>query len=425
MSPKKKVARRPPAFPVRRPSRSASQTQLRRRNDVLQRRVADRTRWLTLLHETSMAVTGAASANEALQEILQRICETEQWQVGCVYLPGRRGAEELTTSVTCVADERFGPFQEISNRSRFKRSQSLPGRVYAEERSVWIDDPRELRQALVVRGHIARQLGLNAAATLPVRADHRVIGVLELFSDQPHPRSDELVALLDDVGAQIGRALERERLMGEVTEMVWREQQDLVHALHDSLGQELTGIGLLSASLSKRCRNTQPAEAETAQRIVEGAQRALDCVHQLSRGLFLLDLEAGGLFGALQQLAAATEHVYKVACRVRGDALVAATNGHAATQLYRIAQEGVTNALRHAGPCTVSIEVRRDGDGLVLSVADDGIGIDSAASSKEGMGLRIMRYRAMTIGATLTIAPRPGGGTLVTCRLHESAPAGA
>jgi signal transduction histidine kinase len=92
-----------------------------------------------------------------------------------------------------------------------------------------------------------------------------------------------------------------------------------------------------------------------------------------------------------------------------------------ATQLYRIAQEAVTNAVRHAQPRTIRIEIGTDLGATKLRVIDDGVGIRDAMTDAEGMGLRIMNYRAASVGATLSVEPGAGGGTVVTCTLREAA----
>src|SRR5262249_154993 len=96
----------------------------------------------------------------------------------------------------------------------------------------------------------------------------------------------------------------------------------------------------------------------------------------------------------------------------------------AAIHLYRIAQEAVANAVRHARCGAIEVTLLRDDSGaLVLSVSDDGVGIAEGAEApapRHGMGLHSMQYRAEAIGAWLSITARDGGGTLVRCVLPES-----
>lgn len=123
---------------------------------------------------------------------------------------------------------------------------------------------------------------------------------------------------------------------------------------------------------------------------------------------------------ALRQLASTTESVYKIRCRLDDGAPVLIGDNRVATQLYRIAQEAVNNAVKHAEARTISIQVGVEAGSRRLRIADDGVGVWKKAPSGEGMGLRIMRYRAMSIGASLSIESGAEGGTVVTCSLRET-----
>jgi signal transduction histidine kinase len=387
----------------------------------LEQRVADRTKWLTLMHAVTRAINEAPTWDEALHLVLRRICEAEQWQMGYVYLPDKQAPDQITAVVSCFGSERLRPFYDVSMNARYARGESLPGRVYAEGVPAWINSQDELVRLTPIRGETARQVGLTAAAALPVAVGANVIAVLELFSDHPHERTEELANLLNDVSTQIGRVLERERLTTQVADLVWREQQELLHTLHDSLGQTLTGLGMLSSALHQRLTVTDPAAVASAQQIAHQAQQALEQLRRLSRGLFPVEVDSEGLIPALRQLALTTESLHKVHVQVESGRDTPINDPRVATQLYRIAQEAVTNAVRHAQPRTIRIEIGTDLGATKLRVIDDGVGIRDAMTDAEGMGLRIMNYRAASVGATLSVEPGAGGGTVVTCTLREAA----
>ena len=174
---------------------------------------------------------------------------------------------------------------------------------------------------------------------------------------------------------------------------------------------------MLAASLNQRLKATDQEAAQTAQQIATTAQEALERVRQLSRGLFPADIDGAGFVETLRQLAATTESLHKIPCSVECDTPIAIPNSRVATQLYRIVQEAVTNALRHAEAEHITIRLRAEAGTTTLMVIDDGVGIHHRVPNEDGIGLRIMRHRAISIGAVLSVGPRADGGTVVTCTL--------
>jgi signal transduction histidine kinase len=180
---------------------------------------------------------------------------------------------------------------------------------------------------------------------------------------------------------------------------------------------------MLSAGLRQQLAGTNETAANTAQQVAKQAQIALDQVRLMSRGLFPVDVDAQGLLPALRALASTTEALHHITVAVTGDMPDAIQETRVATQMYRIAQEAVTNAVKHAHAASISIELAESDSVATLRVRDDGIGIPDAASRRsDGLGLRIMRYRATAIGAQFSVAAGPGGGTVVACALRRSPP---
>lgn len=394
-------------------------------SDELEHRVKDRTKWLTLMHAVGRAIDEAPNWSEALHLVIRRICEAEDWQVGYVYLPAADAPDQLVAAVGCLSDERLQPFHAASQQIRHARGDSLPGRVFEDGHHVWVNDQEELLKLLPARAAVAVQIGLKSAVALPVRVGNEILAVVELCSNRPHPEREELVDLMRDVSTQVGRVIERERIMEQVGEIIWSEQQDLVHTLHDALGQQLTGLGMLAASLNQRLKATDTDSAQTAQRIASAAQEALERVRQLSRGLFPADIDGNAFVAALQQLASTTESLYKISCSLECDTPIAIDNSRVATQLYRIAQEAVTNALRHAEAEHITIRLHAEGGMTTLMVIDDGVGIHNRVPNENGIGLRIMRHRAISMGAVFSAGPGADGGTVVTCTLCQAAHVGS
>jgi signal transduction histidine kinase len=401
-------------------TRARGERALQRLTETLEQRVAERTKWLTLTHDVTQFINEAATWDEAVRRIMRHLCETERWQVGYVYVADKEAPDTIVPAIVCSAEERFQPFHLASQTMRFTPGQSLPGLVYRDGKPMWVDDQEALLKVLPFRAEVAKQVGLRAAVAVPVTIGSETIAVLELLSDQSHPPSEDLLKLIINIATQIGKVVDRERLMGQVADMVWRDQQNLLHTLHDSLGQQLTGLGMLSSSLYQQFKAKDETAAKTAAQVSEQAKQALELVRQLSKGLFPVEIDSAGLTHALRQLASTTENLYKIPCRVEGDSAVLVHDNRIATELYRIAQEAVTNALKHADAHTISLRLSAEAGIITLRIADDGVGIGSRAANSAGMGLRIMRFRALSIGANVSVEPSATGGTVVTCTLREA-----
>jgi signal transduction histidine kinase len=213
----------------------------------------------------------------------------------------------------------------------------------------------------------------------------------------------------------------RKALEREVLEVATVEQQRIGQELHDTSAQELTALGLLADSLVAALEET-PGQARIAGKMAEGLKRVLGQVRAFSRGLIRVHVDAEGLMAALAELAAQTTELHGVACTFDCRQPVQLADNHTATQLYCIAREAVTNALKHAQARNITISLASDDGALVLSVVDDGVGFSEPPVDTRGMGLKTMRYRVGLIDAHLAIVPREGGGTAVTCKCNKEAP---
>ncbi len=213
---------------------------------------------------------------------------------------------------------------------------------------------------------------------------------------------------------------ERKRLEREVIEAAELERRRIGQDLHDELGQQLTGAAFLGQVLSQRLGAADRPETEDARQLTALINRALAEMRDLSRLLSPVDVQAEGLMDALQELADQTERIFDVACWLRTEGDVRVTDNAAATHLFRIAQEAINNAVKHADPTEIEIALTHDDDGLRLGVTDDGSGIDPAMlQQSSGLGMRTMQYRATLIGAQLEIRPTERG-SIVAVRLPDA-----
>lgn len=211
---------------------------------------------------------------------------------------------------------------------------------------------------------------------------------------------------------------QRKRLERELIELSERERRVVAQELHDGLGQQLGGVAYLSNVLRERLAERGAPEANDAARIFSLVRNAVEQTRRVARGLSPIRAEPEGLMDALRDLAAQTKELFGIPCRFVCTGSVSVTDSVAAAHLFRIAQEAVNNALKHAQPRAIGIRLKRERERVTLLVTDDGIGIDPAARSRKGLGLRIMQYRAGLIEGTLAVQPRRGRGTEVVCSAH-------
>jgi PAS domain S-box-containing protein len=212
---------------------------------------------------------------------------------------------------------------------------------------------------------------------------------------------------------ELEREVHRKELEHEILEITDRQQRHIGQELHDSVGQELTGMGLFAKTLSQRL-----LEASSEQRIATRLVTGLDEIHQhiraLARGLLPVEVESNGLWAALDDMAAKASEQTGVPVKFECPDWVELPDHATSMQLFRIAQEAVSNALRHGRPQTIRVTILSQPNGLRLRVRDDGVGILDQADKSKGLGIRIMEYRAESIKGEIQIKPAEEGGTVVT-----------
>lgn len=212
---------------------------------------------------------------------------------------------------------------------------------------------------------------------------------------------------------------DRKWIESAVREIVALEQRRIGQDLHDTAGQELTGLGLIAETLVEDLRTHASPDVELAGKLLNGIRRALGQVRTLAQGLVPLEIDSKGLMPALTDLAARTMELYGVACTFESVAGLAIQHDATATHLFRIAQEAIINAVKHGRARRIAIGLGAQDGEITLRVRDDGCGIDVRKKSGAGMGLPIMRYRAGILHGQLTIEPAKGGGTVVSCTLSD------
>jgi signal transduction histidine kinase len=213
---------------------------------------------------------------------------------------------------------------------------------------------------------------------------------------------------------------ERTRLEKELLEISEREQRQISHDLHDSLGQHLTATAFASQVLSEDLENKSLPQSAAAKNLVKLVEEAIVLTRTFARGLHPVEITGEGLMDGFQELARNTSERFNVACEFECLEPVLLHDAASSTHLYRIVQEAITNAIKHGKARHISIGLEKLNGTITLTVTDDGVGLPENVCIGQGMGLRIMAYRANMIGAIFNIGRLPESGTRVTCKLPSS-----
>jgi PAS domain S-box-containing protein len=422
---------------------------------------------LALQYAVVRVLACATSLHAAAPQLLAAFCDQLGWQAGVLWaVRTDAGAPPCLQPVHLRQQPGVTP-AGVFRKSRpgsLREGASLAGRVWARKSPLSQGGLTPIRGAAYHRA--AAGLGLKGAFAFPILLGGQVQGVVELFSVEHIPPGDRLLDIVNAVGIQIGQFIERtraleglrqseealtqannalERRVGERTaelhkanhelsaeiaertrlerEIILiseREQRRIGQDLHDGLCQELTAITLITRALSTRMGRTSAPETQRVNDVAQLLNASISRCRNIARGLHPVEMDADGLMVALEDLAVRTTQT--VACTFACNRPILMPESDVALNLYRIAQEAVSNAVKYAHASRIVISLSREASSLRLAIADDGRGIPSGTGSRRrkrpgGMGLHIMRYRARTMGATLRIQDQQPHGTEIVCHL--------
>ncbi len=210
----------------------------------------------------------------------------------------------------------------------------------------------------------------------------------------------------------------KKKLEKEILEISEKERKRIGKDLHDSLGQNLTGISLQLKMLENMLRESNCTdEVETAERIQNLVNQSIKQTRNLAKNLLTVTLQNQGLSVALKELSLQVESLYNCKIDYISELENDVTDEVLATQLYHIAQEAITNAKRHGDAEEVEILLKEEDSEYYLRVCDDGKGIDR--HNTQGLGLRIMEFRSNIINGRLSIFENEQEGTTVVCRVPK------
>lgn len=210
---------------------------------------------------------------------------------------------------------------------------------------------------------------------------------------------------------------ERKRLESELLEIAENERRRIGFDLHDDLGQKLTGVLLITRALEQRLARAHHPEVEEVRRVCELIEGTVHHTHNLAHHFSSIDATGGDLVEVLNGLSGTVEKMFGIPCQCLIKGEIPELPDNTSEQFYKIAQEAVSNAIKHGKASCVWISVYSNSQRLVFTIKNDGVPFSPPVNPKARMGLRTMNYRANTIGATFEIKPDEENGTIVTCVL--------
>jgi two-component system nitrate/nitrite sensor histidine kinase NarX len=392
--------------------------------ESLEARVAERTRELSALLQVARDMAATLDRGTLLGTILDGLKE----------LIGYSAASILTLEGDALVQvDRRGPDPgraAIGVRFPLDLAGAVWGRLAAGEpvliRDVRGDDTPEARdyRAAIGAATLRSATYLHSWLAVPLLVRDRAIGLLALMYGEPDHYTPRDVELATAFAGQAAVAIENARLYARARELATlAERQRLARELHDAVTQTLFSASI-TAEVLPRLLDRDP----------DAARRGAEDLRQLTRGALaemrtlLVELRPAALTEAplgdlLRQLVEALEG------RKRLAATLTVTGRRplppqVQVALYRIAQEALHNAAKHARASNVAVALRRDDAGATLRIADDGRGFDPLRVGGDHFGLGIMRERAAAVGARLAIASQPDEGTTITAEWRDPGPEG-
>lgn len=336
-------------------------------------------------------------------------------------------------SAVAVSDERGSPARADHERSYRWRNVSLLWRVFAANAIVFavafaavawtpvtvhrVATPSEVAiLAILLVAMLAVDLVLLRKAFGPLRRLVAVMGAVD--PGQPGRRAEpspgagrEVVALAEALNAMLDRLEDERRESGRRALAAQEtERARIARELHDEVGQTLTAVALRA----ERAASTGSQQHEALNEIAETVLRSLDDVHRIGRELRPEALDDLGLINALIALCSRVARQSGLHIRRDLEGHLPPLSDEVELVIYRVAQEALTNSLRHSQASEVGVSLKAAGERVVLTVTDDGRGIGGATRSG---GLAGMRERAMLIDAALEVRPRVPRGTRVVLTL--------
>jgi signal transduction histidine kinase len=387
----------------------------------IQAKLLYRLQELATLNTIANAISSTLGVQMVLEAAVEKILETMGLKAGWVFLADESHPYGLKLAVQKGLSQAF-----VDEEERWPFEQCVCAHVLKGGRALVVSDI--LQECGRLRPQTLRAENLACHASVPLISHDRVIGVMNLASQEQRQFTFEDLALLDSIGRQIGVAVENARLWEEVKEKEAlrgqllekviaaqeAERQRLARELHDEAAQILTALSLGLRTLQDSPNLSLP-QRQMVEQLKNQTTTLMQELHRMSVELRPSALDRLGLVAALEQYVREFGQRYGVGVEFEVEGLAQVRlPSEVEIHLYRIVQEALTNVARHAQATRVSVTMQMLGNLLVTTVEDDGQGFDIGHADKSGrLGLFGMQERAMLLGGVLHLESAPGMGTTV------------
>ncbi len=344
--------------------------QLRASYTGLENRVAERTRVLSALIDIAAAVNRSLDLEETLTHSLEKTLQTLNIEAGGIYLLDEKGVELR------LAVHRGYPATLIAEMDHLPLGKGFNGFVAQHCSPLVVDeialDARMARPAVI-------RAGVRSLVSVPLNSKEKLMGTLFATTYVPRNFSDEDINLLTSIGYQVGVAIENALLYRQAQQLAALEERSrLARELHDSVTQALYSQILLVEGWKQMVRNGELTDLiEPLEELGQVPKQALKEMRLLVYELRPPDLEKEGLVGALHKRLNAVEKRAGIEARLITEGLLAGLPVKLEENLYRIAQEALSNALKHANAEHVFVRIAADAQQVTLEITDDGCGFDT------------------------------------------------
>lgn len=412
---------------------------------------ARRENTLRLQAMAGIAIARSGSFESALFEVLRLICEFSGWKIGEVWLPDADRSRMTWSGIMySQLPNNLGQFMALSRGLSYAEGEQFVGTIWQTRRARWQMNPEGVRRALLPPD-------VRARCGIPMTVDEQVLGVLSFYAEDNKRFEEATLDTISGIASHLGALLQRrhieeklqqrEATLRELTHRLVTveeaERKNFSRELHDRIGQELAAMNLNFDLLRLQAPPDTPIH-----RRIDDAQQLLCSViadtRDIMAGLRPPGLDTYGLGPALTPYAERCSRRFGIPIHVADHAAGCRLEETVEIALFRITQEAVINAVKHAQASRIDIRIDRAGDQLLLTIMDNGKGMDPAPAAtgshdpdntrrdggnfdsvitSTGYGMATMRERAEAAGIHLRLITTPGTGVKVCASARLPAPA--